>query len=70
MTVEFSRRTQSLLARANEVCQQRGANLTSLRRQVLGLILDAASPTGAYELLDRLRLTERVNDFDTPGFGI
>jgi Fur family transcriptional regulator, zinc uptake regulator len=59
MTVEFSRRTQSLLARANEVCRQRGANLTSLRRQVLGLILDAASPTGAYELLDRLRLTRR-----------
>jgi Fur family transcriptional regulator, zinc uptake regulator len=59
MTVEFSRRTQSLLARANEVCQQRGANLTALRRQVLGLILDASSPTGAYELLDRLRLTRR-----------
>ena len=59
MTDEFSRRTESLLARADKVCQQRGANLTGLRRQVLGLILDAASPTGAYELLARLRLTRR-----------
>jgi Fur family transcriptional regulator, zinc uptake regulator len=30
-----------------------------LRRHVLGLVLDAASPTGAYELLDRLRQTRR-----------
>ena len=59
MTVEFSRRTMSLLSRAEGVCQQRGANLTELRRHVLGLILDAASPTGAYELLDRLRPTRR-----------
>src|SRR6201988_292324 len=59
MTVEFSRRTESLLDRADVVCQQRGANLTELRRHVLGLILDAASPTGAYELLDRLRQTRR-----------
>jgi len=29
--------------------------LTELRRDLLGLILDAASPTGAYDLLDRLR---------------
>jgi len=48
-----------LLTRAQAVCGQRGANLTELRRHVLGLILDAASPTGAYELLDRLRQTRR-----------
>jgi Fur family transcriptional regulator, zinc uptake regulator len=59
MAVEFSRRTQSLLAGADEGCRQRGANLTALRRQVLGLILDGATPTGAYELLDRLRLMGR-----------
>ncbi|MFI4979859.1 MAG: transcriptional repressor, partial [Nevskiales bacterium] len=59
MATEFSRRTESLLDRAGAVCQHRGANLTELRRQVLGLILDAASPTGAYELLDRLRQTRR-----------
>jgi Fur family zinc uptake transcriptional regulator len=55
MAPEFSRWTKGLLDKAEEVCQQRGANLTELRRHVLGLILDAASPTGAYELLDRLR---------------
>src|ERR1700726_4212698 len=59
MTGEFSRRTMSLLSRAEGVCQERGANLTELRRHVLGLILDAASPTGAYELLDRVRPTRR-----------
>lgn len=31
--------------------------LTALRRQVLGFILDAPQPTGAYDLLDRLRAT-------------
>ena len=55
MTGEFSRRTENLLDRAETICEHRGANLTELRRHVLGLILDAASPTGAYELLDRLR---------------
>jgi Fur family zinc uptake transcriptional regulator len=59
MTAEFSRRTESLLDRAEAICGRRGANLTELRRHVLGLVLDAASPTGAYELLDRLRQTRR-----------
>lgn len=59
MPTEFSRRTEGLLNRAEMVCEQRGANLTELRRLVLGLILDSASPTGAYELLDRLRQTRR-----------
>ena len=59
MATGFSRRTEGLLDRADKVCGQRGANFTELRRHVLGLILDAASPTGAYELLDRLRQTRR-----------
>src|SRR4029077_13126763 len=59
MTAEFSRRTEGLLDRAEASCERRGANLTELRRHVLGLILDAASPTGAYELLDRLRQNRR-----------
>jgi Fur family zinc uptake transcriptional regulator len=59
MTGEFSRRTESLLDRAETVCVRRSAKLTDLRRHVLGLVLDAASPTGAYELLDRLRQTRR-----------
>jgi Fur family zinc uptake transcriptional regulator len=53
----FSPRTDTLLDRAGAICQARGARLTDLRRQVLGLILDAEAPTGAYDLLDRLRAT-------------
>jgi Fur family zinc uptake transcriptional regulator len=59
MATEFSRRTEVLLNRAAAVCEYRGANLTELRRRVLGMILDAGSPTGAYALLDRLRQTRR-----------
>jgi Fur family zinc uptake transcriptional regulator len=59
MAAEFSRRTNGLLNSADKVCRQRGVNLTELRRHVLGLILDAASPMGAYELLDRIRQTRR-----------
>jgi Fur family zinc uptake transcriptional regulator len=59
MAAEFSRRTETLLNRAEAICEHRGANLTELRRQVLGMILDAAAPTGAYELLDRLRQSRR-----------
>ena len=62
MAAEFSRRTESLLNRAEAICEHRGANLTELRRNVLGMILDAASPTGAYELLDRLRALTAAGD--------
>ena len=55
----FTPRTDRLLAHAGQICAGRGARLTELRRQVLGLILDAEGPTGAYELLDRLRGTRR-----------
>ncbi|MBW4089953.1 MAG: transcriptional repressor [Proteobacteria bacterium] len=51
----FSPRTEDLLARADAICAGRGAKLTALRRDVLGLILDADTPVGAYDLLDRLR---------------
>jgi len=53
----FSPRTETLLTRASSICEGRGVRLTDLRRQVLGLILDHESPTGAYELLDQLRQT-------------
>ncbi len=51
----FSPRTETLLNRATEICAARGARLTDLRREVLGLILDADGPTGAYDVLGRLR---------------
>ncbi|MBE9606538.1 transcriptional repressor [Acetobacteraceae bacterium H6797] len=43
------------LEEAAALCMRRGASLTELRRQVLGLILSEAQPIGAYALLDRLK---------------
>lgn len=40
---------------AAQACARQGAQLTELRRRVLGLILQAAGPLTAYQLLDRLR---------------
>ena len=51
----FSKRTDALLMQAQTLCQRRGAQLTELRRKVLGLVLDSDRPTGAYDLLDQLR---------------
>ncbi len=45
------------LERAEQHCAARGAKLTALRRQVLGLILESRVPLGAYALLDRLKPT-------------
>jgi Fur family zinc uptake transcriptional regulator len=53
----FSPRTETLLRHASQICEAKGARLTDLRREVLALILDADAPTGAYDLLDRLRAT-------------
>jgi Fur family zinc uptake transcriptional regulator len=57
---QFTPRTDTLLSHAGQICAGRGARLTDLRRQVLGLILDADGPTGAYDLLERLRGTRRT----------
>jgi Fur family zinc uptake transcriptional regulator len=43
------------LDQAEKVCARQGAELTELRRRVLGLILEAEGPLTAYQLLDRLR---------------
>ncbi|MBT4932286.1 MAG: transcriptional repressor [Rhodospirillaceae bacterium] len=45
---------------AVDLCNQRGARLTTLRRRVLELIWKSHKPVGAYELLDILK-TERRN---------
>jgi Fur family zinc uptake transcriptional regulator len=55
MRDEFSPATRHLLDLAAERCTRRGARLTDLRRDVLGLILESPSPSGAYDLLERLR---------------
>ena len=53
----FAPQTETLLKDAGQICEGKGARLTDLRRQVLGLILESESPAGAYDLLDRLRAT-------------
>lgn len=51
----FSSETERLLDQAAAFCERRSLRLTEQRRQVLGLILDNPRPSGAYDLLDRLR---------------
>ncbi len=43
------------LARAEALCEDRGARMTALRRRILKLVWDSHSPIGAYAILDRLR---------------
>ena len=49
----------ALLDRADAICARRDARLTDLRRQVLGLVLQARAPVGAYDLLEGLRRHRR-----------
>src|ERR1700730_3002617 len=44
---------------AAQPCARQGAQLTELRRRVLGLIIEAESPLTAYQLLDRLKETRK-----------
>jgi Fur family zinc uptake transcriptional regulator len=46
---------ESALDRAGTVCAKHGARLTELRRQVLELVWRGHEPSGAYEILERLR---------------
>jgi Fur family zinc uptake transcriptional regulator len=47
----------AMLDQAALLCAGRGAQLTDLRRQVLGLVLASDQPVGAYALLDQLKAT-------------
>jgi len=47
------------LAQADDLCSERGSNLTPLRRQVLELVIRQGRPVGAYELLDSLKAKGR-----------
>ncbi len=53
-------RTAAMLAAAGALCAKRGVRLTDLRREVLGLILRARQPMGAYALLEQMRGTRRA----------
>jgi Fur family zinc uptake transcriptional regulator len=53
--MRFDAKTEGRLHRAAEACAARGAQLTPLRRDVLGMVLESPTPVGAYALLDRLK---------------
>jgi len=55
MTAKGRRGVTAQLERAAIACARDGAQLTELRRCVLGLVLEADGPVTAYQLLDRLR---------------
>ncbi|MDA8050153.1 MAG: transcriptional repressor [Rhodospirillales bacterium] len=59
MTAHSPRRTAARLDAAALSCAREGVALTNLRRQVLGLILEAGGPLTAYQLLDRLKKTRK-----------
>ena len=44
------------VALAEALCGARGARLTALRRQILELLWESGRPTGAYELIEVLKL--------------
>jgi Fur family zinc uptake transcriptional regulator len=54
-TAVFTPETERLLDQAEAFCGRRQLRLTEQRRTVLGFILDNPRPSGAYDLLDRLR---------------
>ena len=56
---DFTQGTIVLLENAAELCARRGAQLTALRRRVLGLVLESPRPMGAYDLLALLRAGPR-----------
>ncbi|MCQ9155968.1 Fur family transcriptional regulator [Acidomonas methanolica] len=50
---------EARLDQAERACFTHGTRLTETRRQVLGLILAAPKPPGAYDLLEQLRVWHR-----------
>ena len=49
----------AVLARAEQICTERGVRLTPQRKTVLRLLCEADRPLSAYELLDQLRASVR-----------
>ena len=46
------------VALAGSLCEARGAQLTKLRRQILELLWESGRPTGAYDLIEALKLRD------------
>ncbi|NHN87199.1 Fur family transcriptional regulator [Acetobacter conturbans] len=56
--LSFPADIEALLTRAEALCVKRHVKLTALRRQILGLMLEAKAPLGAYDLLQRLQAVQ------------
>lgn len=56
---EFSPATTTQLDRADALCTRQGGRMTQQRREILGLILDAKTPVGAYDLLEKIKTPDR-----------
>lgn len=54
---DHSKRIAEALVAATEVCRERNARFTSLRRQVLELIWTSHEPVGAYDILEMMNDT-------------
>lgn len=52
---DHERCVRTALERAEQLCRERGARLTPIRRRVLELLWSSHQPIGAYELLERLK---------------
>jgi Fur family zinc uptake transcriptional regulator len=50
--------TESLVSRAKTICDKNGARFTSIREKVFRLMAQTDGGMGAYDLLERLKLTE------------
>ncbi|AFJ03617.1 Zinc uptake regulation protein ZUR [Methylophaga frappieri] len=46
---------EAVLTRADQTCQQQGARLTSKRRTMLAILLEAGVPCSAYEIVEHYR---------------
>ncbi|MFC3122316.1 transcriptional repressor [Agaribacter flavus] len=58
MQQKLSSKQQKLVAKAKAYCEKNGSRFTPIREKVYALLLQNEGSIGAYDLLDRLRLTE------------
>ena len=49
---------ETILKKAKDFCESKGARFTTLREKVYALLLEHSGAVGAYDLLDKLKTTE------------
>lgn len=63
---DHARCVELALAAAEEICAERGARLTPLRRQVLELVWRSHEPIGAYDVLAKLQREDPAGEDGRP----